>query len=238
MNEVPERKYPPMGKARDAFDRGNAVGEYQSLIEQTAFQRDKALKREKYYWILIIILIGAMAWIALTANYRVYAVRIDNVTGRIEHAEQLKATNYSPRDAEIKFFLREFINNTRTIGRDPIVFKTNWDKSGFFMTPEAMNKYTSMLQKEEFFSRIGKYTQQPNVTVLQEQPNMPNTYQIVWQELVYNDNGEEDKNLSRRSYVGLFSIAIQPPTKEDELDINPLGIRITDMNFQQQDINR
>ena len=125
MNDVPEKKYPPVGKARDVFDKGagTAPGKYLGMVEQTAFQRDKALKREKFYWGIIGLLIVAMVYVALSANYRVYAVRVDNTTGRIENAEELKATSYSPRDAEMKFFLREFIKDIRTIGKDPVVFR-------------------------------------------------------------------------------------------------------------------
>ena len=93
MNQVPERKYPPVGKGRDTFDKGRVPGRYQSMIEQTAFQRDKALKREKFYWVLIVALVIAMVYTALTANYRVYAVRVDNTSGRIEEAQELKANS-------------------------------------------------------------------------------------------------------------------------------------------------
>ncbi len=125
MNDVPEKKFPPIGRARDAFDKGKPYGTYQSMIEQTAFQRDKALKREKFYWVIIFALVIAMVYTALTANYRVYAVRVDNTTGRIETGQELKAQSYSPRVLEIRYFLRQFITDIRTLGRDPVVFRQN-----------------------------------------------------------------------------------------------------------------
>ena len=237
MNDVPEKKYPPVGKARDAFDRGanTAPGRYLGMVEQTAFQRDKALKREKFYWGIIGLLIVAMVYIALSANYRVYAVRVDNTTGRIENAEELKATSYSPRDAEMKFFLREFIKDIRTIGKDPVVLRQNWDKAQYFLTPDASRKLQELVAKDKFFDRIGKFTQQPDITMIQEQPGMKNTYQVRLTEDRFDfEGGGLTKNRSR--YVGLFSIRIDPASREDELKYNPLGIRIIDMSFASEDV--
>ena len=230
MNEAPEKKYPPVGKARDAFDKGTAPGKYLAAIEQTAFQRDKALKREIYYWVLIVILICAMAWIALNSNYRVYAVRVDNTTGRIENAQELKATSYSPREAEVKFFLREFIKDIRTIGKDPVVFRQNWETAQHFLSEEAANKLMALVQKEDFFSRIGNVTQQPDILLIQEQPGMKNTYQVRWTEDVFFNSGVVDQN-NKKLYVGLFTIRIQPPKEEKELEYNPLGFRIIDLSY-------
>lgn len=229
MNEMPEKKYPPVGNARDVFDQGTASGKYLGMVEQVAFQRDKMLKREKFYWGIIGLLIIAMVYIALSANYRVYAVRIDNTSGRIEQAEELKATSYSPREAELKFFLRQFIMDIRTIGKDPVVFKQNWNKAQFFLTEESSRKLQGLIKKEDYFSRIGMVTQQPDIKFIQEQPGMKNTYQVRWVEDVFDMSGNSKSQ--RLSYVGLFTIRIQPPSKEAELAYNPLGIRIIDLSY-------
>lgn len=236
MNDVPEKKYPPVGKARDTFDRGAGVapGKYLGYVEQTAFQRDKALKREKFYWVLIGLLLVAMVYIALSANYRVYAVRVDNTTGHIENAEELKATSYSPRDVELKFFLREFIKDIRTIGKDPVVFRQNWEKAQYFLAPDASKKLQALVAKDKFFERIGQFTQQPDVTMIQEQPGMKNTYQVRWTEDRFDfESGVVNKQ--KLHYVGLFSIRIDPASREDELKYNPLGIRIVDLSFASED---
>lgn len=234
MNQVPEKKYPPVGKGRDTFDKGRVPGRYQSMIEQTAFQRDKALKREKFYWVLIVALVIAMVYTALTANYRVYAVRVDNTSGRIEEAQELKANSYEPRDVEIKYFLRQFITDTRTIGRDPVVLRQNWDRAQFFVTPDAYRKLIGLVEKENFFQRIGNMTQQPDIKMIQEQPGMPGTYQIRWSEDQFYMNGARAS--AKSNYVGLFTVRIQPPKKENELIVNPLGIRIIDLTFASEDM--
>ena len=171
-----------------------------------------------------------MAWIALNSNYRVYAVRVDNTTGRIENAQELKATSYSPKEAEVKYFLREFIKDIRTIGKDPVVFRQNWETAQYFLSEEASNKLMSLVQKENFFSRIGEVTQQPDILLIQEQPGMKNTYQVRWTEDVFFNSGVVDQN-NKKLYVGLFTIRIQPPKEEKELEYNPLGFRIIDLSY-------
>lgn len=179
MNDVPEKKYPPVGRARDAFDKGESPGIYQSMIEQSAFQRDKALKWEKFYWLIIFALIVAMVYTAMSANYLVYAVRVDNASGRIDQAQELKALSYEPRDLEIKNFLRQFLTDIRIIGRDPVVFRQNWDKAQYFLTPDAYRKLLGLVENEGFFEWIGNSTQQPDIKMVQEQPDLPNTFQSI-----------------------------------------------------------
>lgn len=234
MTEVPERKYTPEGKARDAFDGGLATGRYQGLIEQTAFQRDKALKREKFYWGIIFALVVAMVYVSLSANYRVYPVRIDNATGRIEAGSELKAMAYSPREAEIKYFLSEFIRNIRTVGKDPVVFRQNWEKAQHFVTPEAGTKLSELVRREEFFDRVGKVTCQPEIKFVEAQPGMKNTYQVRWTELSFFEAGQMDR--STINYIGLFTIDVKPQSKEEELRINPLGIMIVDLTYSKESV--
>ena len=43
--------------------------------------------------------------------------------------------------------------------------------------------------------------------------------------------GAEATTKKDNNYVALFTVVIDPPTKEQELLINPLGLKIKDMTF-------
>ena len=51
---------------------------------------------------------------------------------------------------------------------------------------------------------------------------------------------EEDFQISGQSsgqsasYVALYTVVVQPPEKEEELLINPLGIRIADLSYARE----
>ena len=41
---------------------------------------------------------------------------------------------------------------------------------------------------------------------------------------------------TKTNYVGLFTVRIQHPKNEQELHVNPLGIRIVDLTFANEDV--
>ena len=223
----PQENYEPRGNATDYFDK-ESLGPTRAAMFNMAYMKDQAVKRNKIYLAIIAILVVAMVVLALTANYKTYVVRVDSTTGRIDGGVELKATPYSPHEAELKYFLTEFIRGTRTVPTDLVLYTQNWDRMQHFMTPEAAGKYTSLMQKENFFEKVGSKTVQPNIMTLQQQPNLKDTYQIRWSEDVH-DGGRLER--VKKVYMGLFTIKVVPPTDEKELSINPLGILISDLSY-------
>ena len=223
----PQEKYEPRGNATDYFDK-DAIGPTRAAMFNMAYMKDQAVKRNKIYLALIAILIVAMVVLALTANYKTYVVRVDSTTGKIDGGQELKALPYSPQEAELKYFLTEFIRGTRTVPIDLVLYNQNWNRMQHFMTPEAATKYSTLMKKENFFANIGENTVQPNILTIQSQPNLQNTYQIRWDEDVYNQGV---LNGRKKVYMGLFTIKIVPPEDEKELAINPLGILIADLSY-------
>lgn len=228
--EVPQQKFEPKGKASDYFDK-DALGPTRTAMFNMAYAKDEAIRRNKIYLGIIALLIVSMVVLALTANYKTYVVRVDSSTGKIDAATELKATQYSPQEAELRYFLREFIRNTRTVPLDVVMYRQNWDRSQHFLTSDAGQKYANLIAQEGFMGNLGVHTVQPRITSMQRQPNMPNTYEIRWTESVFKDGRQLD---NPRRYVGLFTVGIQPPTDEAELGINPLGLFIVDMSYARE----
>ena len=181
----PERKYNMTGSAREPFDK-NSYGPFQSMLYNLPYQRDQATRRNKIYLGLIALLIAAMIVVVMTANFKTYVVRVDNATGRIDGAQELKPMAYSPREAEIRYFLMEFLKNTRSIPLDPIMYRNNWATAQHYMTREAAGKMQSMVGKEGQAGKVGKNTVDIVITTLQPQPGSTNLYQIRWRETEYD----------------------------------------------------
>ena len=228
----PEKKYNPTGSAQDPYDK-NSYGMFQSMLYNLPYQRDQATKRNKIYLALIAILIVAMVFIAMTANFKTYVVRVDSTSGRIEAGQEVKATAYSPREAEIKYFLMDFIKNTRQIPLDPIMYRNNWATAQHYMTKEASAKMAILVQQENQAARVGTETVEIVIRTVQQQPGSTNLYQMRWDETTFKQMGSGIQQNTAR-YVGLFSFAVIPPTDEKELSINPLGLMITDLNIAKE----
>ncbi len=226
-----QEKYKPKGSSRRAFDKG-AYGRYENDIFNLSYLKDVANRRNLLYLALIIVCVVCTVFVTMTANYRTYVVRVDNATGRVEAGGELKATNYKPQDAEIKHFLTQYVNEIRSVPLDPVLFKTNWNTAQHFMTQQAAQKLNIMMAKENPVAKLGKFTVQPSIKSIQLQPGSNRTYQVRWVEEEYSINGGVTGK--RDNYVALFTIVIQPPTKEEELLINPLGIKIADLSYARE----
>ena len=226
----PERKYKPSGRARDLFD-ANAIGKFQTDLYNLAYLRDQATKRNKYYLIIIVLLIVALVYVCMTAKFKTYVVRVNDTTGEVTAGQEIKARSYDPKQAEIVYFLRQFLHDTRSVPNDMVVLRKNWERASHFMTPDAAKKYNNLVQKEgRTISEIRGKMIEPTINTLQMQPGMDRTYQIRWVEETFSGDGPE----VRASYSGLFTISVEPPTKEGQLLVNPLGLKISDLTYAKE----
>lgn len=223
--------FKPKGNPTDILKQGMR-GPYQRSLENLTYKLEQSHRIIIVLIVCLVIAILSIVFISLTANYKTYVVRVDSLTGQIEAAQELKATNYSPRDAEIKYFLTSLVVDTRTIGLDPVAYKQNWMKAQYFLTPSAAQKLNSMVAKENPVAKINKKeTVHVQIKSVNLQPGTQSTYQVRWSEDNFNQNGI----LTRRDdYIGLYTVQVVPPKKEDELAINPLGLRIIDLNYSKE----
>lgn len=175
-----EQKFIPSGEPTDTFDKkkggrlkSKSYSTFQTDLYNLALDKDVAKKRNLIYLILIIICVIATVFVTTTASYKTYVVRVNEATGEVQTGGELKVTNYTPQEAEIRHFLAEFILDTRTIPLDPIQYK----------------------------------------------------------------NGLEGGATGKKTYyVGLFNVGVDSRgQKEAEFLINPLGIKIKDLNISQEE---
>ena len=119
--------------------------------------------------------------------------------------------------------MRPCIRNTRTIPLEPVQYRANWENSKHFMTQEAAQKLNAMMEKEAPAAKLGHSTVQAEIKSIQLQPGTQSTYQVRWVEEEFSLSG--GMSGQKASYVALFTVKIDPPTKESELLINLLGLK-------------
>lgn len=226
----PERKYKPSGRALDVFDQ-KAVGKFQSDLYNLPYLRDQATKRNKIYLVIIIILILALVYVCMTAKFKTYVVRVNDTTGEVYAGQELKAKPYEPKQAEIEYFLRQFIRDTRTVPNDMVVLRKNWERASHYLTPAAAQKYNGLVEKEgRSISFLRGKMIEPTVNTLQLQPGMDRTYQIRWIEESFSSDTDV-----KISYSGLFTVVIEEPKDPAQLAVNPLGLKISELTYQKED---
>lgn len=226
----------PKGNPVEVFEKDSAAKRFESDLYNLALDKDVAKKRNIVYLCLCALCVIATILTVTTYSYKTYVVRVDNATGQVMAGGELKSTNYSPADAEIKYFFKQWIDDTRTVPLDPIQFKRNWDEAAAFTTPEAMTKLGHFIEKDNPVDKLGKMTVQPKIKSIQLQPGTNATYQIRWSEEEYSLSGSVAKKPI--NYVGIFTIKFSQPTKEEQLLVNPLGFYITDLSITKESVGQ
>ncbi|CCG39038.1 conjugal transfer family protein [Xanthomonas citri pv. mangiferaeindicae LMG 941] len=135
--------------------------------------------------------------------------------------------NYTPGQAEIRYFLKHWVELVRTVPLDPVVVKSAWSEAYSFMTPASANKLNAEARVPgSTMSKVGQETVTTQVTSVV--PVSADSYQVRWIETSFTDQGQVKE---RSTWTSTFTVKQSPPDRKIEL-INPLGLFITDFNWQ------
>lgn len=166
-----------------------------------------------------------------------YVVTVDKTTGEVQQAGAFTNNNYEPKDAEIRYFLVNFISNARTIQLDPIAQSRAQVKAFAYLTSNAAKKYQTIQNAEDYVNKIGNITTSIAITSVSKVPETTSSYQIRWAEEEYNIK-TGGKNTTHMS--GVFTYTMLPVESDEQLLLNPLGLYISGFDFSNDvsEVNR
>ena len=157
-----------------------------------------------------------------------YVIEVDQ-TGNAKGINPAIQKKYIPQEAEKEHFLREFIKRARAISLDVDVLNSNFTTNSYFLDGMARKKYIQILDKEDTNSLVNAdMTRSVQIESFNKFAGTENSYQARWEEILYSKAGDE---LQKRNYTGIFTIEVEQPKTLDELEINPLGIKISDFSI-------
>lgn len=181
----------------------------------------------------LLVTISGLIYQSSKSTVTPYVIEVDSTSGMARAVGPASASNYTPKEAEVKYFLSQFIQNSRSVPLDPIMYKQNWNKAYMFMRQSAATKMNQYMQNENQISLLGRETVQPNVLVIVPMTN--STYQIRWTEENFSIGGGQK---SVTNMTGVFTIEFGQPKDERELLINPLGMYIKDFSYSKENGTR
>lgn len=115
------------------------------------------------------------------------------------------------------------------------LYKQNWQQAQQYLTTAAAQKLNGLIAHENQAAKLGQYTTSVKIRSVQMQPGSQRTYQVRWSEDTYSIGGT---NTGKQDiYVALFTIGIEPPTNEAAFLVNPLGLKIADLNYAKETSN-
>ena len=211
----------PAERARAEYDR--RVG---SVVVQNYNWRRIALG----LLLVCIVLSVGLTVQSLTSRIVPYVVTVDKSTGEVQQAGAVIAQNYTPQEAEIRYFLAQFIQNARNIQLDPVQQERLQNQAIAYLTQSAAQKYRTIQHNEHFQERYAKVTAQTKITSIEKIPDT-DSYHAAWVEEEF-DIATGAQRL--HSYQGVFTVTMIEQKDEARLLVNPLGLYISDLNFSEE----
>ena len=159
-------------------------------------------------------------------------VGLDKQTGEPSVIGPAEHNIKQPGPLEVKYFLAQFIRYVRSVSLDQVVIKQNWLKAYSYLRPEAAGLLNELTQKDTNspLNKIGKVlvTVQP-LSIIQIPET--NSYQLRWKEAVFATHGTK---IEEYTMLATFILEIDPPSDEQTLQENPLGIFIKSFQWNRE----
>jgi type IV secretion system protein TrbF len=181
-------------------------------------------------WRLIAVLCAAIALLAvggvvhLSARSKVvpFVVALDSL-GRTVVAGSAEETTTADQRLK-KAALFRWIDDLRLVTSDPVAQRKAIDRvyAHLAMGSQAHTFVQSFYRDDPPQKR--SQTQTASIEVKSVLPNSDLTYEIDWLETTRDVNGGI---LSAEHWKGSFTVALNPPTDERVMRVNPLGIYVT-----------
>ncbi len=209
------------------------TSEANAVKRQIADQLASARVSRNYLGIAVLALaltnvgsvVGWIKAVQAVQNFRPVVIRVNDM-GR-PAAEQVNAGVYAPREAEMKYFLGQFVANY--YGRIRSTVRDQYTRALYFLdTPLARgiveaNRKTKLI--ETFLAGAGDEIdiRIKNVTI-EDLRSAPYRATVDFEKLYYGPDHQETK---RESYTASFVFSVKDRVPNNLILINPLGFTIT-----------
>lgn len=215
----------PWEKAEGIWDK--RVG---SVVQQNYNLR----RFVKWQTILQFILIAGLIFCMTRSTTIPYVVRVNDTTGEVTNIGVAAQASYTPKDAEIEYLLKHFIINTRRVLLDQEAYKDQWREAADFMTKSCFAKMNADYTSSGRNKLPGTKTVSVNISsVLPIKGEGDNSdrrsYQVNWTEEEFALNSGERVSIPMS---GVFTLEVIPQKDKSLVLRNPLGIYVTDFNWQ------
>ena len=139
------------------------------------------------------------------------------------------ASEYAPSDAVLKYHLRRFLEDTRSICSDVSVLRHNWLDAYALVTPRGGNMLSAFVQKPENdpFRRVDEERVAVEVIAMVRVSN--DTWQVDWRETISDKSGTPEG--SPAVWRGMFHVVLIRPKTEEQMSRNPIGLYVDEFHW-------
>lgn len=197
---------------------------YGEYIEQARHWRNMALCSV----VVLVTALGGALYISAQRKIQPYVLRVDKLQLAAPYT-QTHGTQVDPRI--IKAYLARFVADWRSVTVDRQAQKSAIDRV-FAMLPTGS---VALVKMDEFFKARNPFTvaasHSIDITVTNLLPVSDQTWQVEWKEETRDVRGQLQSSVRMKVTV---IVGITPPTEENLIVVNPLGVYITDLNWSRR----
>jgi type IV secretion system protein TrbF len=168
----------------------------------------------------------ALVWQAMRGTIVPWVVQVDQL-GQAQAVAPAIA-DYRPSDAQIAWYLAQFIAQVRSVGFDPIIVRQDWLKAYDFVTDRGALALNDYARTNDPFAKIGKA--QVAVDVSSVIRASAESFRIAWVERRY----ENDALAATERWTAIVTIVIETPHDAEKLRRNPLGVFVHAINWSKE----
>ncbi|HWU49735.1 MAG TPA: conjugal transfer protein TrbF [Asticcacaulis sp.] len=209
-------------------DTPEPVTPYQKAAQVWDMRMGSALSQaRRWRWLALgamgvaAALAGGIAYIGAQNRIMPFIVEVgpDDAVRGVTQADH----RYTPTDAQIAWFLGQFIDDVRSLSSDPVIVRTRWLRAYAFVTGPAASFLSEQARLTDPLRQVGHESVVVNIDSIVRASAA--SFQIKWTETAYQDGVQSGV----AHWTALASYRQQLPTTSDVLRRNPLGLYITDL---------
>jgi len=180
--------------------------------------------------------VGGIIHIGSQSKFIPYVVQIDHLGEAIAVSRADMAAPADPR--VIHASVASFINDLRMVTPDialqrRAIFRAYAMLSSEDAATAKTNVWLNGTDTSSPFKRAANET--VNIEIVSVIPQSPETWQVIWQESVYDRQGHpKEPSFMMRALLTIYSIDSTANTTEDQIRNNPLGIYVRDYSWAKQ----
>lgn len=174
-----------------------------------------------------VVALGGMIYLGAQPKAVPHIIEVDKLGApNYVGAAGESGKSYKPSEASLRYHLRRFVDQTRSVSSDAAVLKRNWLDAYNLITQNAANQLNAYAQKAEPFKRI--VNERVSVDVLSTVPISRDTWQVDWREDSWDKSGNQ---IGSTVWRGTFRVIVKPPTTDEQLAVNPIGLLIDEFHW-------
>jgi len=178
--------------------------------------------------VVTLILAGGLVWLSLQHKIIPYVVEVDAL-GAALAIKPAENAGYTADERIVRYQLAAFIRGARQVMTDRIAMKKGLEQVYAYARGAARTYLDEYYRANNPFEIAKTYAVVPTVTSLLRLS--PTSWQIRWTE---EQRGLDGLLLGKSQWEGVVTTEVVPPTSEDTIHVNPLGLYVTDIRWTKQ----